>query len=519
MAMAGEVLTGLCPRCMGRIVFGMGSSDPTVLETQKVEAPLKNPEASWCSSIGRQFGEYELVEEIGHGGMGVVYKARQVRLQRMVALKMIRAGPYASSREISRFLTEAQAVAHLNHPNIVAIHEVGQHEGQHYFSMQLIEGRSLAQQLRGGEWPLDDGKAAARLLAKVARAVHYAHQAGVLHRDLKPANILIDAQGEPHLADFGLARRLDTNSSVTADGAVVGTPSFMAPEQAAGKAMHLTPAADVYSLGAILYCLLTGRPPFVAASVLDILTQVLERTALLPRTLNPRLGRDLEQICLCCLEKLPADRYASAGELAEDLEKFLREEPVTSCAQNPGLRVRHWVQQRPALVPRLVALGICAGIGQLYYQLNHKVPLSFHVAVMSMLGIWAVVSVLCQWALISGRFAPAIRFVWAGLDALMLTALLYTNEGYNGPLIALYPVLIAASGLWYRVELVVWTTALTMFGYGRLLFEPGWGHAPAEQPHWHMVFLVALALMGAIISYLVHRVRAVSRFYETKPCK
>jgi eukaryotic-like serine/threonine-protein kinase len=519
MELPADGLTEPCPHCAGRVVFGLESSDQTVLEGPRADGLLVEPETSSRGMRRQQFGDYELVEEIAHGAMGVVCKARQLRLQRMVALKMILRGQYASSVEVNRFLTEAQAAAHLNHPNIVAIHEIGQHEGQHYFSMQLIEGRSLAQQIQAGEWPLDNGKAAARLLAKVARAVHYAHEAGILHRDLKPANILIDAQGEPHIADFGLARQLGMDSSLTLDGAVVGTPTFMAPEQAAGEAKHLTRAADIYSLGAILYYLLTGRPPFASESVLHILAQVLEREAMLPRAINPRLGRDLEQICLRCLEKSPEARYASAAELAEDLEQFLREEPVAARTRHWGLKLRHWTRQRPALISRLTALSVCAGIAQINYHLTHKVPLSFHVRVMSVLAIWAVVSALCQWAMSQQRFAPVVRFVWATTDAVLLTALLYIDSALNGPLIALYPVLIAASSFWFRVELVACSTGLSIFGYGLLLLDQAWHRGPLEQPNWHAVFLVALVLTGGITSYLVHRVRALNRFYETKSSK
>jgi WD40 repeat protein len=304
------------------------------------------------------FGDYELLEEVARGGMGVVYRARQVSLNRAVALKMILTGQLASAAEVERFRREAEAAAHLDHPNIVPIYEVGEHGGRHYFSMKLIDGGSLAQRL--GDFRADP-RAAARLVAAVARAVHYAHQHGVLHRDLKPGNILLDGRGEPHVTDFGLAKRFEGGRPQTQSGALVGTPGYMAPEQAGGKA-GLTTSTDVYGLGAILYELLTGRPPFRGDTALDTLLQVLEREPERPRDLNPDLDPDLETVCLKCLEKDAHRRYGSAEELAEDLERWLAGEPIEARPTGAWERTRKWVRRRPALAA-LVAVVAGATVG------------------------------------------------------------------------------------------------------------------------------------------------------------
>jgi WD40 repeat protein len=329
------------------------------------------------TSATRRFDDYELLGEIARGGMGIVFKARQVSLNRLVALKTIVGGGLASARSVQRFRLEAEAAANLTHPHIVPIYEIGEHEGQHYFSMRLVEGGSL--EARIAEFALsgdvrNDGALSrselaerqarvARLMATIARAIHYAHQRGVLHRDLKPANILLDADGQPQVADFGIAKLLAGDGDSTHTATVVGTPNYMAPEQAAGTTKQLTTAADVFGLGAILYRLLTGRPPFEAATPVATLQQVIEREPAPPRSHNAALSRDLETICLKCLAKDPQRRYRSAEAMADDLERWLKGEPITARAVTQAERVWRWCRRKPVLAALWFGLAAAVVIG------------------------------------------------------------------------------------------------------------------------------------------------------------
>jgi serine/threonine protein kinase/tetratricopeptide (TPR) repeat protein len=324
-----------------------------------------------AAKVLADFGDYELLEEIGRGGQGVVYRAYQKSLNRTVALKVISLGPWTTDAHLKRFRREAEAAASLEHPGIVPIYEVGERDAQRYFSMKFVEGGHLdevtgsasADSSRGEREPMSIRRAV-ELIAKVARTVHYAHEHGILHRDIKPGNILLDDNGEPHLTDFGLARLVETESTITGTREVLGTPSYMAPEQAIGEDRQLTSATDVYGLGAVLYQLLTGQPPFAGGTTYETVKLLLETEPRQPRLLNPKVDRDLSAICLKCLEKDPKRRYSSALALAEDLEHWVKHEPIDAKRSGFFTHSRKWVRRNPAIAALVASLmALAAAIG------------------------------------------------------------------------------------------------------------------------------------------------------------
>ncbi|MBI3854021.1 MAG: protein kinase [Verrucomicrobia bacterium] len=356
--LAGAELSGNCPRCLTALLLSPDTPEPG--ETSP--APIL-----------RRLGDYELLEEVARGGMGVVFRARQSSLGREVAVKVLRDAWLATPIQVKRFRAEAANAAKLKHPNIVPVHEVGEQSGQHYFAMDLIKGTNLAELTRDGPLPPRRG---AELVEKVAEAVQHAHQEGVLHRDLKPSNVLLDAQGEPQVTDFGLARPMDDDSSLTLTGQVLGTPGYIAPEQAKGGGT-VGPAADVYGLGALLFHLLTGRAPFVGASAAETLTQVLQQEPLSPRLLNPAVPMDLAAVCGKCLAKLAGQRYASARELAEDLRRFLDGQATRARPAGVVERGVRWCRRKPALAGTLASallllIVVAVGAPIAAYRINRE---------------------------------------------------------------------------------------------------------------------------------------------------
>jgi len=465
--------------------------------------------ADQMSDAPAEFGKYVLFEEVGRGGMGVVYRAKQTDLDRVVALKMILSSRFASEEEIQRFYGEARAAGRLRHPNIVGIHEVGELNGQHYFAMDYVEGESLEESLQTGPLAANE---AVECLQTIARAVHHLHENQIVHRDLKPSNILIGESGEPILTDFGLAKLFESNSAQTRTGTIIGTPSYMSPEQAGGEASRVSPRSDVYSLGAILYKMLTGRPPFQRGNPLDTLVEVMEGEPTLPTRLNRSIPRELERICLRCLEKSPEKRYRTAAALADDLERFLNGEPVEARQTGVISRIRRWGRREPALASRLGALFVASLIVQITYVVRENGDFPFHVKVMSLFGLWTVVAVVFQQFLKRRYLAGFTRFAWAAADAILLTTLLFIAEGPIGPLLIGYPVLIAASGLFFRVRLVVFMTCVSLLSYGVLTLLRG--DMLEMPPQYPVIYAAVLAVVGFIVGYQVYRIRVLSRHFE-----
>ena len=352
---ATDAADEICINCLLRSAIAEDDLDPG-------ETPRRSDQLTPSDNGAPvEFGDYELLEEIGRGSQGMVYRARQKSLNRIVALKVIALGHWATEPHVKRFRREAEAAARLNHPCIVPIYEVGERDGACYFSMGLVEGGQLDAILEREPMPI---RSAVELIVKLARTVQYAHEHNILHRDIKPGNILLDKNGEPHLTDFGLARLVETESTVTRTREVLGTPSYMAPEQAAGETTKLGKATDVYGLGAVLYQLLTGHPPFAGGTTYETIRLLLNTEPRKPRALNPKIDRDLSTICLKCLEKDPKRRYSSALALAEDLERWLKHQPILARHTGIFTRGKKWVRRNPTsalLAASLIALAAAIG--------------------------------------------------------------------------------------------------------------------------------------------------------------
>lgn len=479
--------------------------------------------------IGTHFGKYRLDSELGRGGMGIVYQAHHSDLQRKVALKMILHGQLASSDQVSRFLEEARSAAKIQHPNVVQVYEVGEHAGQHYIAMEFLDGTNLERMLHEcrheGRRPTPDE--AVHFLLPIVHAVGYLHQQNIVHRDLKPGNILLQripgsenqswAQSfVAKIADFGLAKSLlREDGQCTATGVIVGTPSYMAPEQAAGR-KELSRAVDIYALGAILYELLTGRPPFKAATTLDTLVMVLESEPTRPRALQASVPAQLEAIVLKSLEKDPDQRYHSANELAEDLQRFLAGEPVKAQPLSLWRHILHWTRREPALASHVIALAAFAAIIQVNYHISGNVDLKLHVWVLLLLGIWMLLSVGFQALLHRQVKQEWVACAWTATDMMIFSMVLVIREVDTGPLIIGYPILVAVSGLWFRASVVWFTTVAAEIGV--LMMMPhwhGWDYL-RENPHHPILVLVMIGVLGMVVAYQVERVRSLSRFYGSR---
>ena len=466
-----------------------------------------------------RFGDYELLAEIGRGGMGVVYKARQISLNRVVALKMILRGESAAPADVARFRAEAQSVARLEHPQIVPVYEVGENDGQLYFTMKCIVGDTLSRRLEEGPLP---AREIARMLEAVCRGVHFAHTRGVLHRDLKPSNILLDRHGEPHVTDFGLAKRIEADDSITQSGAIIGTPTHMSPEQAAGIRGHVGPASDVYSIGVILYQMLTGRPPLQGASPVDTVLLVLEQEPLAPRLVNPRADRDLEMIALKCLQKPPDLRYASAGELADDFAAYLADEPISARSGRFTQVLARWFREThhaPILQNwgmlwiwhSLVLLVICVATNWLQWR-GEMSRLPYILLWIAGLGAWASIF----WAL-RRRAGPVtfverqIAHVWAASLA-AIAGLFLIEWLLDDPVLTLSPILGLASGMVFLVKAGMLTGKF--YAQAVALFTVGVAMAAMQRlaiPGGILLFGVVAALCFFVPGLKYHKQRIAGR--------
>ncbi|WP_169973538.1 serine/threonine-protein kinase [Tautonia rosea] len=476
----------------------------------------------FCATKPTSIAGYDLLGELGRGGMGVIYRARQQGLNRLVALKVMRVGRLATDDEARRFRIEAEAAAGLRHPNIVRIFEVGCWHGEHYFSMELIEGGNLSRVI-----PIlrEQPRVVADLLLQIARAVDHAHRLGFVHRDLKPANILLDGDTDtpiehrtPFITDFGLVKRVGPGSDegLTRPEAIVGTLEYMAPEQA--RAGEIDERTDVYGLGAVLYAMLTGRSPHRADSPMETLVQISEREPDPPRRLNPSVPRPLEAICLRCLEIDPQRRYPSAEAVAEDLERYLRGEPISASWVGPVGRLRRWARREPELVFRLVAIGSITLLTQANY-LAH-VPAdrkhTLHVQLTGLELLWMTSAILIQAAARRSEQPERLWPAWIVVDVTALTAALRLLDAADSGLVIGYPMLIVASGLWSRHWLVWLTAGLAALGYSLIWFEHFISHG--YQPNVYLNILIASLLVTAlIVSHQVRRLWSLSRFYERRP--
>lgn len=464
-------------------------------------------------SNNKLVGNYRILEEIDRGGMGIVYRAMDEKLQRIVALKMIRSGRLASESDIQRFNAEARAAAKLDHPGIVAVHEVGSFEGQPYFSMAFVEGTNLASFLKSRKLSVEE---ACTLIKQIALAIDHAHENGLVHRDLKPANILMDSQNNPRITDFGLAKSLDKDEGLTGTGEILGTINFMAPEQAAARNDQVDRMTDVYSLGAMLYFLCTGRPPFETDNPVDTLLQILDSEPVSASKVNPKVPTDVASICMRCLEKDPRNRYQTAQELVAELDRFLMGEPVDATKSNLLTRFRKWSRREPSLAGHLIGLLLieCTRVLDYFYKVLSSGGvwieyLKYSIIILS----WAVACVVLQ--KLQNRFPfheQKIKFGWAITDIGFLTAILLLVEGSVGPLYMAYPLVIVVSSLFFRVRLVSFATGLCILSFLIVFLTRQTGDD--EYFHYGIIGLASIITIGYVMSLLVYRIRLLNRLFE-----
>ncbi len=476
------------------------SGDPTETSSGSVWSFARLGEANFPVS----FGDYSLLEEIDRGGMGIVFKARHEQLNRIVALKILRAGELSNEDELARFRAEAEASASINHPNIISIYEVGEFSGLVYFTMAFIEGRDLGKLIQARTL---DPKEAARIVSSVAHAVDAAHRGGIIHRDLKPSNILLDARREPYLIDFGLAKTGNT-VALTCTGQILGTPAYMSPEQARGDI--LTPASDVYSLGAVLYEAIAGQPPFTGPTPIDVLLQVLNREPATPRKLNNKVPRALEMIILRAMEKSPQGRYESAADLQSDLQRFILDEPIERPRPTVWERAETWWRREPVLVSHL-----CGTLAVLLIVVGALVVRGVQSPnapwIVTLLAVWAGASIVLQRLSVIRRYQEIVQWGWAAFDVIIFTTLIYIAAPPRGLLLVGYPMMIAASGLFYRTRFVVFVTTMCILGFCFLCATVD--DSLTERPEFGIIYISGLVVLGSCLISMIRRIRGFADYF------
>jgi serine/threonine-protein kinase len=500
--------------------FRFGPTEPTsqvsrvALPTTQLHATPQVEHSAWSwnriaeAEFPLRFGVYDLVEEINRGGMGIVYRAVHRELGRTVALKVLRAGEMATPEEVRRFRTEALASSALSHPHIIPTFEAGEEHGLFYLTMAYIEGRDLESVLREG--PLDSHRAAC-LILKTTEAVAYAHRQSIIHRDIKPSNILVDKADEPYLADFGLAHRLAAEDGGTLTGQILGTPAYMPPEQASGRARRLTTQIDVYSLGAVLYACLTGQPPFSGPTPFDILLQVIDRAPPNPRQLNKNCPRLLESICLKAISKQPADRYASADDMAHDLRRFLRGDPIDFPKQSRLRRLATWWRREPILLSHLAALVAVAAVVGISFAIRlPTVSVTTFAAKFGLLILWVACSIVLQRLARKNQQRDWVHLIWAAVDVTIYTTLMILADAPRGLLLVGYPMMIGASGLFYRVRFVVFMTIVCMLGM--MLVSVLVDDPINDRIDFLGIYFIGLLVIGLCVMTMIRRVRGLSRY-------
>lgn len=481
-------------------------------------------------SIPQHLGPYQIIEEIDRGGMGVVYKARHQSLDRIVALKLIRSGELASQEEMLRFQTEAAAAAALNHPGIVPIFDVGVLQGYCYYTMAYIEGQPLSEVIKPGAI---EKNRALKILDKLCQAVQHAHQHGIYHRDLKPANVLIDANDQPIVIDFGLAKVANRESELTVTGQVLGTPAYMAPERAQGR-VSPGPAEDIYSLGAIAYYLLCGQPPYSGPTPFDVLLQVLDSEPPRPSQIANNLDKHVDYFCLKAIRKNPAERYLQASEMSDDLQRLLRGEPIDIQRQTIAERLANWWNREPILVAHVSGIGATALIIGLTYWLAGGQTQAF-VYRMTLFAVWILTSYALQRWVRFARHNDIARLTWLTLDVLLYTWLISFAESPRSLLLIGYPMMIVASSLFYRKRFVIYTTVCCILGYLSLVLlfphktyagfdiDPQYQRVEITKAYqgldidffryeYSAIFLTGLIVIGLCLLSLIRRVRRLSAF-------